>query len=117
MDILEKDLFELNSSDLKQFDVVVNAFGSASLFVNEEKTIRLFETAQFPKEYLATAANQSENLKDLQNTEGVKWRFISPAVFFNPAGKRTGSYKKGKDNLIVNAKGESHVSYADFAML
>jgi uncharacterized protein len=90
--------------------------GAGSLFVNEAKTIRLFETPEFPKEYLATASNQGKNLEDLQSTSGIKWTFISPAAFFNPEGKRTGSYQKGKDNLIVNAKGESYVSYADFAI-
>lgn len=147
--MLEKDLFELNSGDLKQFDVVVNAFGAApgqeelhvkagrtlieaikgtpdtrlivvggagSLFVDEAKTLRLFKTPEFPKEYFATASMQGKNLEDLQNTKEIKWTFISPAAFFNPAGKRIGSYKEGKDNLIVNAKGESYVSYADFAI-
>ena len=90
--------------------------GAGSLFVNEEKTIRLFETPEFPKEFIATALNQGKNLEDLQGSSGIKWTFISPAAFFNPAGKRTGSYKKGKDNLIVNTKGESYVSYADFAI-
>jgi putative NADH-flavin reductase len=42
--------------------------------------------------------------------------FISPAAFFDPTGKRTGFYQKGKDNLIVNEKGQSYVSYADFAI-
>ncbi len=90
--------------------------GAGSLFVDEAKTIRLIETPEFPKEYFATASNQGKNLEDLQNTSGVKWTFISPAAFFNPEGKRTGSYQKGKDNLIVNSKGDSYVSYADFAI-
>jgi putative NADH-flavin reductase len=76
----------------------------------------LIETPEFPKEYFSTASNQVKNLEDLQNTSGVKWTFISPAAFFNPEGKRTGSYQKGKDNLIVNSKGDSYVSYADFAI-
>ncbi|MBU8877392.1 NAD(P)-dependent oxidoreductase [Bacillus sp. FJAT-29790] len=90
--------------------------GAGSLFVDEAKTTRLIDTPEFPKEYFATASNQGENLQDLQNTSGIKWTFISPAAFFNPEGKRTGSYQKGKDNLIVNAKGESYVSYADYAI-
>lgn len=31
-------------------------------------------------------------------------------------GKRTGAYQTGKDNLLVNSKGESYVSYEDFAV-
>ena len=90
--------------------------GAGSLFVDEAQTVRLIETSEFPKEYFATASNQGKNLDDLQNASGIKWTFISPAAFFNSEGKRTGSYKKGKDNLIVNSKGDSHVSYADYAI-
>ena len=90
--------------------------GAGSLFVDEAQTVRLIETPEFPKEYFPTASNQGKNLEDLQNTSGIKWTFISPAAFFNPEGKRTGSYQKGKDNLIVNSKGDSYVSYADYAI-
>lgn len=147
--ILEKDIFDLKAEDIKEFDVVVNAFGAAqgkehlhvdagkilieamkgapqtklivvggagSLFVDEAKTIRVLDTPEFPKEYLATAFNQSKNLGDLQNATDIQWTFISPSAFFDPQGNRTGRYKLGKDNLLVNSKGESYVSYADFAL-
>ncbi|CAH0272839.1 MULTISPECIES: NAD(P)-dependent oxidoreductase [Bacillaceae] len=147
--VLEKDVFDLKAEDLKEFDVVVNAFGAApgkehlhvdagkilidamkgapqtrlivvggagSLFVDEAKTIRVLDTPEFPKEYFATAFNQSKNLGDLQNATGIQWTFISPSAFFDPQGNRTGGYKLGKDNLLVNSKGESYVSYADFAL-
>ncbi|MFJ7933926.1 NAD(P)-dependent oxidoreductase [Sporosarcina sp. NPDC096371] len=90
--------------------------GAGSLFVDEAQTVRLIETPEFPKEYFATASNQGKNLEDLQNASGIRWTFISPAAFFNPEGKRTGSYQRGKDNLIVNSKGDSYVSYADYAI-
>jgi putative NADH-flavin reductase len=41
---------------------------------------------------------------------------MSPAAFFSPDGKRTGTYRKGKDNLLLNSKGQSYVSYADFTI-
>ena len=90
--------------------------GAGSLFVDEAKTIRVLDTPEFPKEYFATAFNQSKNLGDLQNATGIQWTFISPSAFFVPQGNRTGGYKLGKDNLLVNSKGESYVSYADFAL-
>ncbi|CAH0209092.1 hypothetical protein SRABI80_02014 [Peribacillus frigoritolerans] len=147
--VLEKDVFDLKEEDIKEFDVVVNAFGAApgkehlhvdagkilieamkgapqtklivvggagSLFVDEAKTIRVLDTPEFPKEYFATAFNQSKNLGDLQNATDIQWTFISPSAFFDPQGNRTGGYKLGKDNLLVNSKGESYVSYADFAL-
>lgn len=90
--------------------------GAGSLYVDENKTIRLMDTPEFPKEYFATAFNQGKNLEDLQNSTGIKWTFLSPAAFFNPEGKRTGTYQKGNDNFIVNQAGESYVSYADYAI-
>ncbi|MED2008202.1 NAD(P)-dependent oxidoreductase [Brevibacillus borstelensis] len=90
--------------------------GAGSLFIDEAKTTRVMETPDFPKEYLATAQNQGKNLEDLQQSTGIQWTFISPSAFFDPQGKRTGAYQKGKDHLLVNAKGQSYVSYADFAI-
>lgn len=89
--------------------------GAGSLFVDEAQTVRLMDTPEFPKEYYATASNQGQNLQDLQQSANVQWIFISPAAFFDPQGKRTGSYKKGKDHLITNEKGQSYISYADYA--
>lgn len=90
--------------------------GAGSLFVDEAKTIRVLDTPDFPKEFLATASSQSKNLEDLQQANDIQWTFVSPSAFFDAEGKRTGSYKAGKDNLLVNGKGESYVSYADFAI-
>lgn len=147
--VLEKNVFDLTSDDLKAFDVVVNAFGApignehlhvdagnaliaalqqtpdtrllvvggaGSLFVDEAKTTRLMDTPEFPKEYLATATNQGKNLEILQQTDSINWTFLSPAAFFSPEGRRTGAYKLGKDHLLLNSKGQSYVSYADYAI-
>ncbi|GAA4845080.1 NAD(P)-dependent oxidoreductase [Paenibacillus vulneris] len=147
--VMEKDVFQLTSEDLKGFDVVVNAFGApagqehlhveagralieslkgapqtrlivvggaGSLFVDEQQTVRLLDTPEFPKEYFATASNQGKNLEDLQQSTGIQWTFISPSAFFNPEGRRTGAYQKGKDKLLVNSQGHSHISYADYAI-
>lgn len=90
--------------------------GAGSLYVDETKTIRLMDTPGFPKEYYATASNQGQNLADLQQSSGIRWTFVSPAAFFNPEGKRTGAYRKGKDHLLLNDKGNSYVGYADYAI-
>lgn len=90
--------------------------GAGSLYVDEAKTTRVMETPDFPEIYLATAQKQGENLRTLQQTDSIKWTFISPSAFFDPQGVRTGSYKLGKDQLLVNASGQSYVSYADYAI-
>ncbi|MEF3302438.1 NAD(P)-dependent oxidoreductase [Paenibacillus sp. GYB003] len=90
--------------------------GAGSLFVDEALTTRLLETPEFPKEYYATASNQGQNLEDLRRSTGIRWTFVSPSAFFDPAGKRTGAYRTGGDRLLVNSQGKSYVSYADFAI-
>lgn len=90
--------------------------GAGSLYVDEEQATRVMDTPDFPKEYYATAFNQGQNLQDLQQSTGVEWTFISPAAFFDPQGKRTGTYQKGKDRLITNQNGQSYISYADYAI-
>ncbi|KIL41814.1 hypothetical protein SD70_04100 [Gordoniibacillus kamchatkensis] len=90
--------------------------GAGSLFADEAQTVRVLETPNFPAAYYPTASNMAKNLEELQSTSGIQWTYISPAAFFNPEGKRTGSYQQGKDRLLVNAKGESYISYADYAI-
>ncbi|TQR20115.1 NAD(P)-dependent oxidoreductase [Psychrobacillus vulpis] len=146
--VLEKSIFDLTSDDVKQFDVVVNAFGAplgeeqahvdaghaliealkgtntraivvggaGSLYVDEDKTVRVIDTPDFPDIFKPTATGQGRNLKELQETPDIKWTFVSPAGHFDPEGKRTGSYQSGKDNLILNSKGDSYISYADYAI-
>ncbi|MFF0830622.1 NAD(P)-dependent oxidoreductase [Brevibacillus sp. NPDC003359] len=90
--------------------------GAGSLFVDEAKTLRLVETPDFPKAYLATAQKHGEYLHVLEESNDIQWTYISPSAFFDPAGERTGAYRLGKDHLLVNASGQSYVSYADYAV-
>ncbi len=145
--VIEKDVLELTQEDMKDFDVVVNAFGApfgqeelhvrvgrhlidifkgiatklfvvggaGSLFVDPEKTVRVMDTPDFPEMFFATAKNQGENLTDLQ-ASSITWTFLSPSAMFDPEGPRTGHYTTGNDHLLVNASGESYVSYSDFAI-
>lgn len=90
--------------------------GAGSLYVDENKTIQLIDTPEFPDIVKPTAKGQGRNLQELQNTTDITWTFISPSAVFDAEGKRTGTYKSGKDNLLVNSKGESYISYADYAI-
>lgn len=90
--------------------------GAGSLFVDEARTTRLAETPEFPEAFKSIANGQAQNLADLEASEGVQWTFLSPAAFFDPEGRRTGRYQKGDDGFIVNSKGKSYISYADYAL-
>jgi putative NADH-flavin reductase len=90
--------------------------GAGSLFVDEEKTTKLMDTPEFPDFVYPTASNAAKQLEELQNTNSITWTYISPAGYFDPEGKRTGSYKTGKDHVILNNNGQSYISYADYAI-
>ena len=70
--------------------------GAGSLFVDENKTIRLIDTPEFPDFVKPTAKGQGRNLQELQETNDLTWTFISPSAVFDAEGKRTGSYQSGK---------------------
>lgn len=90
--------------------------GAGSLYVDETKSIRVIDTPEFPEMFKPTANGQARNLQELKETNDLNWTFISPSAVFDPDGKRTGSYQAGKDQLLVNSKGESYISYADYAI-
>lgn len=90
--------------------------GAGSLFTDESKSTRVIDTPDFPDIFKPTANGQGRNLQELQETNDLKWTFMSPSAVFDAEGKRTGSYQAGNDVLLVNSQGESYISYADFAI-
>ena len=45
----------------------------------------------------------------------INWTYFSPAGFFEP-GERTGKFRLGQDNLIMDANGQSRISMEDYAI-
>ena len=90
--------------------------GAGSLYVDKEHKTQLFNTPDFPAAYVPTAQAQANELAELRKRDDVKWTFVSPACDFQPDGERTGKYLLGGEELILNAAGESVISYADFAV-
>lgn len=90
--------------------------GAGSLYVDDAKTTQGVDTPDFPAAYYPTAKNAAIALSEFLKVDNVKWTYISPALFFDPNGVRTGKYTLGKDNVILNSKGQSYVSYPDFVV-
>lgn len=78
--------------------------------------VPLIESYFFPPQY-AGGAKSTAVIKDLLKRENeFDWVFISPPNFLEE-GPRTGKYRTGKDNLIVDlTNGSSHMSVADYAV-
>lgn len=90
--------------------------GAGSLYVNAEHTVQVKDGADFPAMFLPLANAQGRELDELRKRTDVKWTFISPAGDFQADGERTGEYILAGEELTLNSKGESIISYADYAI-
>lgn len=147
--VVVKELFDLTYDDVKEYDVIVDAFGAwteetlpqhqtslrhladflsgkpnrllvvggaGSLYVNAEHTLRVMDTPDFPAMFLPLATNMGAALDALKQRQDVNWTYLSPAADFRADAVRTGKYIVGGEELTLNAKGESVISYADYAI-
>lgn len=90
--------------------------GAGSLYVNPEHTSVVSDGPDFPPQFLPLAKAQGKALEELRKRTDVKWTFISPAGDFQAEGERTGEYILAGEELTLNDKGESIISYADYAI-
>jgi len=87
--------------------------GAASLEV--APGVQLFDTPEFPDQWKATAGAAKNLLDLLRGEKEFNWVYVSPSAFIEP-GERTNNFRLGKDQLLVNEKGESRISNQDFAV-
>ena len=90
--------------------------GAGSLYVNPEHTMTVSETPDFPEIFKPLASAMAEALSDLRERDDVRWTYISPAGDFQAEGERTGDYILAGEELTLNDRGESIISYADYAI-
>lgn len=90
--------------------------GAGSLYVNPEHTLQVMDGADFPEMFKPLAQAQGKALDELRTRNDVKWTFISPAADFQADGAKTGKYILGGEELTLNSRGESVISYADYAV-
>ena len=90
--------------------------GAGSLYVNPEHSAQLTDGPDFPDAFKPLAAAMAKALTELRERKDVKWTYISPAGDFQADGERSGRYILGGEELTLNSKGESIISYADYAI-
>lgn len=90
--------------------------GAGSLYVNLEHTLQVMQLESFPEVFKPLASNMGAALDELRKRNDVKWTYLSPAGDFVADGERTGEYLSGGEEYFVNDKGESRISYADYAI-
>ncbi|HEY4370393.1 MAG TPA: NAD(P)-dependent oxidoreductase [Burkholderiales bacterium] len=72
------------------------------------------DTPDFPAAYKDEALAAREFLRSLRRENELDWTMISPSALLAP-GERTGKYRVGTDQLLVDAQGKSHISIEDLA--
>jgi uncharacterized protein len=101
----------VRKAKVKRFLVVG---GAGSLFISPGK--RLMDAGVMPEFVLPAIRALAEfYLNDLMAEEVIDWIFFSPAGNLEP-GDRTGKFRLGKDDLIINEKGDSRISVRDYAV-
>jgi putative NADH-flavin reductase len=86
--------------------------GAASLFIKPDVTV--LEAGYVPEWGIPIATAHNQVLQDLRHSD-VDWTYFSPAAFFEP-GERTAKFRLGKDDLVTDASGKSHISMEDYAI-
>ena len=77
--------------------------------------VRLVTTPGFPAAYKAEAEKGAAFLDRLRQEKELDWTFLSPSAMID-FGSRTGKFRLGTDQLLVDAEGKSFISFEDFAV-
>lgn len=95
---------------------VIHMGGGATLTTPDGT--RFLELPTFPEAYLDPATGQAAALDYYLTTDGaVPWTYISPPPVDFRRGERTGGYRTGGDQPVLDSAGESRLSYEDFAVV
>ena len=90
--------------------------GAGSLYVDPEHSAQVMDGPDFPEVFKPLATSMGKALDELRRRDDVKWTYISPAGDFQADGERTGKYIQAGEELTLNGRGESIISYADYAI-
>lgn len=77
--------------------------------------VKLIDTPEFPAIYLDEAKKGGAFLDLLRGETALNWTFLSPSALIQP-GERTGKFRLGTDQLLVDEKGNSAISTEDYAV-
>jgi len=87
--------------------------GAGSLYV--APGVQLVDTPEFPQEWKQGALAAREALRLAAAEPGLNWTFVSPPVFLAP-GERSGGYRVGGDEVLMDGAQPAGISVADLAV-
>lgn len=92
--------------------------GAGSLYI--APGVQVIDTPDFPKEIYDGANAARDLLTELRGRNDLNWAFISPPICFGADGghseDRTGKYRLGGDDALMNGDAPAGISVADLAI-
>ena len=90
--------------------------GAGTLFV--KPGLRVVDSGAIPAEIMDAVRSLGDfYLNYLTKEHDLDWVFFSPAGAFDEKGERTGKFRLGKDDLIIDpVTNSSHISVQDYAV-
>ncbi|SDD22761.1 NAD(P)-dependent oxidoreductase [Rhodococcus tukisamuensis] len=89
--------------------------GAATLTMPGTAGVTVMDDPEFPATLLGIARACADQLEACRADTGADWAYLSPPALLEP-GRRTGRYRLGADDLLVDPAGESVISMEDLAM-
>lgn len=116
------DIYNLHIKGIKAIIAAVKKAGiKRLLFVGGAGSLEVkpgvqsVDLPEFPKEWKQGALATREALNLLRQEPELDWSFLSPSADLS-SGQRTGRFRLGKDQLLKDANGQSHISTQDYAV-
>lgn len=141
--VLARDLFDLTSADLADFDAVVCGFASANKPLYDKAYTHLAAILQGTTTHLIVVGSGATLFTDKSKSQLVAdrlpssmrdssdwhlkakedlinsncdWTYVAPPYHYLSMAPRTGHYQLGSDILLYNRLHQSMISYADMAI-
>lgn len=77
--------------------------------------VELVDTPQFPENIRPGAQAVRDLRNKLRNESALDWTYLSPAALLEP-GKRTGQFRLGTTQLLMNGEAPASISVEDLAV-
>ncbi|HEO8935230.1 TPA: NAD(P)-dependent oxidoreductase [Serratia marcescens] len=118
----EDNLYEKTTRGAQQILTAVEQAGVKRLLVvggagslEVAPGVELVDTPQFPKNIRPGAQAVRDLRNKLRNESALDWTYLSPAALLEP-GKRTGQFRLGTTQLLMNGEAPANISVEDLAV-